>query len=295
MANMTRGTAAVIALALTAVALAACGQDGRQASFPDSQTAEAERIVPAPKSLISAAEPRANGTIWALAGQPSIGLFKLDSVSGQITDSVSVTDSARSVAESAAGVLGLALGTGKSGALQLLDGRTAKIIQTIALPAPARQVVAGSDGTTFYVLTAWANSASVTIVNSQNGKIKGNIPVPLDTTSVAGDIQQTALYVLQDNGLVDEIGIPGGKIAAVFKVGDKGESIALSPDGSTLYVLKGTSKVSNIAVVNVSTESVRRVLPTPSDCRQLLVSATGNQLYEVVGTSGYGNIQVFAV
>jgi DNA-binding beta-propeller fold protein YncE len=134
----------------------------------------------------------------------------------------------------------------------------------------------------------------VTIVNSRNGKRVGSVPVPATTVSMAPDIQQTTLYVLQRNGLVDAISISSGQITARFRIGGVGRSIALSPDGSTLYVLKGTSQVPNVAVVDVRTESVRRVLPAPSNCRELLVSASGSQLYEVVGTSGYGNIQVFA-
>jgi hypothetical protein len=59
-------------------------------------------------------------------------------------------------------------------------------------------------------------------------------------------------------------------------------------------VLKGSSSVANIAVVSVSTESIRHVLPAPRGCRQVLVSADGRQLYDVVGTASYGNIQVFA-
>jgi DNA-binding beta-propeller fold protein YncE len=208
---------------------------------------------------------------------------------------VSVSKAARSVAESSSGVIGLGLGTRSSGALELLDGHTGKVLKTVPLPAPARQVVVGSDGTTFYVLTAWASTASVTIVNSQTGAIHGSVPMPSDTASVVPDLQQTSLYALEKTGLVDEIGISGGKIMAKFKVGDQGRSIALNPDGGTLYVLKGTALLANIAVVDVSTESVRRVLPAPSHCRGLLVSASGHQLYEVVGTAGYGNIQVFAL
>ena len=81
---------------------------------------------------------------------------------------------------------------------------------------------------------------------------------------------------------------------ARFSVGDLGRALALSPDGTTLYVLKGTAAVSNIAVVDIATESVRHVLPAPSHCLEVLVSASGSQLYEVVGTAGYGNIQVFS-
>jgi DNA-binding beta-propeller fold protein YncE len=292
---MTYATLCTTAVAtlLSALVLAACGGPG-SAGGSTVASIVPERVVPAPEKLIAAAEPQPNGIMWALAGDSSVGLFEFDSASGKMVGSVPVSSAARSVAESAAGVLGLALGTRRGGALKLLDGRTAKVIRTVALPAPARQVVLGSDGTTFYVLTAWPASASVTIVNSRNGKRLGIVPVPANTVSMAPDIQRTSLYVLQSNGLVDAIGVSSGQITARFKVGDAGRSIALSPDGSTLYVLKGTRLVSNVAVVDVLTESVRRVLPAPSDCRELLVSATGSQLYEVVGTSGYGNIQVFA-
>jgi hypothetical protein len=277
--------------------LAGCGHSGPGAGSvrPALARIVPQRIVRAPKMLLAAAEPQANGIMWALAGWSSLGLFELDSSSGQLAGSVSVSRAARSVAESSTGVIGLALGTRHSGALELLDGRTGKVIRTVALPAPARQVVVGSDGTTFYVLTAWASSASVTIVNSQNGAIHGSVPVPGDTVSVVPDVQQASLYVLQETGLVDEIGISGGKITTKFKVGDEGRSMALNPDGNTLYVLKGTAQVANIAVVNLNTESVRRVLPAPSYCRGLLVSASGTQLFEVVGTPGYGNIQVLAL
>ncbi len=244
---------------------------------------------------MAAAAPQANGILWTLAGASSAGLFEVDSSSGKVSGSVSVSKAAHSVAESSTGVLGLALGTDRSGALELLDGRTAKVIRTVALPAPARQVVVGSDGTTFYVLTTWAASASVTIVNSANGTIHGSVPVPADTASIAPDVQQSTIYSLQENGIVSETDISGGRVVAKFPVGAAGRSLVLSPDGGTLYVLKGSRAVSNVAVVDLRTESVRRVLPTPRHCLELLISASGNQLYEVVGTPGYGNIQIFAL
>ena len=284
----------VVALTSAAVALAACGGNGTPASSRSGTRIAPEHIVRAPKSMLAAAEPQPNGIMWALAGKPSTGLFAMDSASGQVTGSVSVSSTARSVAESSTGVLGIALGTNRSGALKLLNGRTAKVIRTVALPAPARAVVVGSDGTTFYVLTGWATSASVSIVGSQNGQVEGTVPVPADAVSAVPDVQQTLLYVLERDGHVSEITISGGKVMARFSVGDLGRWLALSPDGSTLYVLKGTDQVANIAVVDVATESVRRVLPAPSHCLEILVSASGSQLYEVVGTAGYGNIQIFS-
>ena len=53
----------------------------------------------------------------------------------------------------------------------------------------------------------------------------------------------------------------GRRTAKKFTVGSDGRSAALSPDGNTLYVWKGTGQQSNVAVVDTGTESVRRVLP----------------------------------
>ena len=90
------------------------------------------------------------------------------------------------------GVVGLALGTGRTGALELLDGRTGKVTKIIPLGAPARAVVVGSNGVTFYVLNGTAKSASVTMVNSQSGAVQGTVPVPLETVSIAPDARARA-------------------------------------------------------------------------------------------------------
>jgi DNA-binding beta-propeller fold protein YncE len=290
-----RGVAALVTISV-AIALASCGNGQPHTGSRHSAGIVPEQIVAAPRRLIAVAQPQPNGTIWALAGTSSTGLFNIDSSSERATGSVPVSDAARSVAETSSNVIGLALGSKRGGALELLDGSTGTVTRTVPLAAPARQVVAGSDGTTFYVLTAWAGAASVTVLNSRSGKIEGSVPVPADTVSVAPNVQQTALYALQADGLVDEISVSGGKIMTEFRVGDaESASIALSPDGSTLYVLKAGHSAPNVAVVDVNTESVRRVLPAPSGCLELLVSPTGNQLYEVVGTPHYGNIQIFDV
>jgi len=246
--------------------------------------------------MLSVARPQPNGIMWALAGQRDRGLYQIDAQTGAKRGSISVSGGARSVAESSTGVLGLAIGTKRSGALELLDGSTTDVIKTVPLPAPAKDVAIGSDGTTFYVLTAWARTASVSIVGSQHGTVRGTVPVPADAVSVVPDVQQTLLYVLGRDGEVTGISISSGQPAFSFMVADElSRSIALSPDGKTLYVLKGRYKVDNIAVVNVATETVMRVLPAPSYCKQVAVSAGGHQLYEVAGTGSYGNIQVFVV
>jgi DNA-binding beta-propeller fold protein YncE len=289
--------AAAMALLSAAVALPACGINGAPSPASSARAGtRAERIVPAPKRVLAVTEPQPNGTVWALAGgKSSRGLFEFDLPSGHVVGSVSVSKAAQAVAQSQTGMIGLALATKRTGALQLLNGSTAKVIRVVPLAAPARDVVIGSDGVTFYVLTGGAKNSSVTVVDSRDGRVLGKIPVPGNTVSIAADAQQTTLYVLQRNGHVSEVSIADGRVTSSFVVGDTGRSLALSPDGSTLYVLKDTTTTVNVAVVNVATESVRRALPAPSHCLEVLTSANGSQLYEVVGAAGFGNIQIFAI
>lgn len=296
MASAARRTTAVIGVMAAALGLAACSGDSpARAHGAAAVSMLPQHILNAPKGMLSATEPQANGAMWALSGPSSAGLFEISSVTGKVKASFSVSDTARSVAESSGGIIALALGGAHAGALELVNSQAKKVVRNVPLPAPARQVVVGGDGTTFYVLTGWATTASVTIVNGQTGHVKAMVPVPSDAVSVVPDNKQATIYALERDGLVDQVGLTKGRILAKFKVGDTGRSIALSPDGSTLYVLKQLGRISNIAVVDAATEAVRRVLPAPGNCIEVMVSPGGGQIYEVVGTPGYGNIQIFPV
>ena len=285
----------MVIAALAAATVTACSSGGGPQAQQTS-AAKPQQVFAAPKNLLGAAQPQPNGTLWALAGNTaSKGLFSISLATGKGTGSISVSNAAQSVTESLSGIVGLALGTGQTGALELLNGSTGKAIRTIPLGAPARDVVVGSDGATFYVLNGNAKSASVTVVNSRNGDQQGTIPVPLDTVSVAPDATGATLYALQPSGLVSQIAVAAGTIMTKFSVGSAGRSLAVSPDGGTLYVLKGVAaSVDNVAEVNLATQSVQRVLPAPANSMQVLVSADGSRLYQLVGTQSYGNIQVFA-
>lgn len=293
-----RSLTAAAAVAATALALSACGGGtGKTSHGPATALAagmKPQRIVSAPMGLLAAAVPQPNGTMWMLAGdRRSRGLYELDPSNGQVLGSISVSSAAQSVAQSAAGLLGLAVATPRNGALQLLDSHTGRVEQTVMLGAPARQVTVGSDGTTFYVLIRGRSAAGVSIVDSATGRVQGTVNVPRDAVSAVPDVQQSTLYVLQPDGKVSEVGVAGGGVRSTFPIGDSGRSLAISPDGGTLYALKDAKGGENVSVVNIATESVRRVLPAPLHCRELLASASGGQLYEVVGTADYGNLQVF--
>src|SRR6202035_286145 len=135
MATVTRSRAAAMAV-LAVIALSACSASPTTSATGTSAGMRPESIVPAPKSILSAAQPESNGTMWALAGSAaSRGLFEFNLPGGQVVGRVPVSNAAQAVAQSLTGTIGLALATRNTGALELLDGSTAKVIQTVPLAA----------------------------------------------------------------------------------------------------------------------------------------------------------------
>lgn len=303
MAGVARCTAAVIGRTAAVLTLGACsGSSGPVAapapgSVPNGDTygIAAQRVLHAPQSMLAATGLQANGVIWTLTGPDSPGLFEISSATGQVKTSFPVSDFARSVAESRTGVIALALATGRTGALQLVNAATRKVTRVVRFPMPAVQVSASRGSSTFYVLTARAGLARVMIVNGQDGRVTGTVAVPSDVVSVVPDSRQTTLYAVGRDGLLDLIGIPGGRLLARIRAGSGGgESVALSPDGRTLYVLEQLGGIANIALVNLAAKEVEKVLPAPGTCVQVLVAPGGGQLYEVIRAPRAGSIQVAA-
>lgn len=187
----------------------------------------------------------------------------------------------------------MGLATSHTGAVQLRNGTTGSLLSTVAVPAPVRAVAGGATGSDLYVLTATATAASVTELDTATDHVLGTVPLPLLAVAAVPDPAQSALWVLQPNGVVDQVAMSKGTITTQFSIGNSGRALALSPDGSTLYVLKGRGVVRNVAVVDLATESVSRVLPAPSDTVGLVLSPDGSTIYDLVGTATVGNIQAF--
>ena len=99
------------------------------------------------------------------------------------------------------------------------NGSTGKVTRIIPLGAPARDVIVGSGGATFYVLDGTAKSASVTIVNSRNGDVQGTIPMPLNTVVHRPRRAGVSLYALQPDGQVSQVAVAGGTIMTNFTIG----------------------------------------------------------------------------
>jgi DNA-binding beta-propeller fold protein YncE len=296
MVAAARRMAAMIGLTAAALTLAACsaGSDTTAAASGSTYGISPQRVLPAPSRILAATELQANGVIWALTGPGSAGLFEISPATGQVKTSFPVSDFARSVAESPTGVIALALATGRTGALQLVNAATKKVTRVVRFPMPAVQVVADPGSTAFYVLTVWASQARVMIVNG-DGRVTGTVTVPPAVVSLVPDTRQARLYAMEHGGLLDEISLLGSKRLAQIRVGSGGaESVTLAPDGRTLYVLEQLGGIANVAVVNPAARAVERVLPAPGTCVQVLVAPGGGHLYEIVRAARAGSIQVAA-
>lgn len=198
------------------------------------------------------------------------------------------------IVESSSSLLGLALATTTTGALQFRNGANGAVVASVALPSPARTVTAGSDGATFYVLGGTSATRVVSVVSSLGNRITNSIPVPADTVSIAIDPSQQRLFALLSNGTVKVIATNGGQVLSSFSAGAGAARMTISNDGNTLYVLKTAGQAQNVGVINVATQRQTKAIPAPANTVDIEVSIDGSQLYDMVGTQHYGNIQVFS-
>jgi len=284
---------AVILVGLAATA-AACG--ATPAAHPGTTPAATRpvSVVPAPAGLLGGGPPQPDGSMWVLAGTGGARtLQRLDLTSGRVSVISPVSAAAATVAQSSSGVLGVGLATRTAGALELHNGANGTLMSTVALAAPARDVVAGSGGTTFYVLAGTPSAAGVTLVNATTGRAGATVPVPAATVALAVDPAEQNLYALGPGGQVSVVAVGNGAVVAHFPAGPSGRALALSSDGQTLYVLEGNGAVDDVAVLKTATERQVTALPAPADAVDLQLSLDGHLLYELVGSPSVGNIQAF--
>jgi len=289
---------ALASLVFVAAVAAACGSGGSGATTATLSTRPVlpTQTLPGPAGLAGGSQPQPDGYMWLLARVPGAAdLHLLNLTTAKVTQVVPATASSVVVAQSPSGLVGVGLATGTTGALELRNGSSGVLVSTVPLGAPVKDVFAGADGTTFYVLDGTPTSASVTLVNSQTGKASVSVPVPLDTVAVAVDPAGQTLFTAGSSGTIDQIAIGSGTVTGSYKIGVTPIQLAISPSGTTLYVLRSTATADNVAVVDVATEAQVRALPAPAHSVGVEASLDGHSLYLIVGTGTYGNIQVFAL
>lgn len=101
-----RDACALMAVLVSVLPLMACISGAAPRSAGLASVIRPQRVIAAPKGLVSAAGPQPNATIWMLAGLAKIKtLYEFDLVSGRLLDSIPVSNAAQSVAESPTGLM----------------------------------------------------------------------------------------------------------------------------------------------------------------------------------------------
>ena len=277
--------------------LAAYSGEGSAAPPDHPQGAtKAVRVIAAPAGLIAGAEPQPSGTLWLLAGSPTSKNLRLLGLNGATAATiVPVSAGAVDVVESSSSLLALGVATSTTGSLELRNGADGALVATVALPGPVQALAVGSDGATFYVLDGTSSVRTVSVVSSLRNRVTNSIPVPADTVSIAVDPSQKRLFALESDGNIKIIATGGGRILSEFLAGTGARRLAISNDGTTLYVLKTAGRADNVGSINVATQRQTHAIPAPANTVDIQVSLDASQLYDMVGAQRYGNVQLFAL
>jgi DNA-binding beta-propeller fold protein YncE len=254
----------------------------------------ATKVYSAPAGLLAGAQPQINASMWLLASSSgAVTLQRLLLTTDRIVTVVPESAGADSVAQSPSGIVGVAVGSGGAGALELRNAGGA-LIATVPVGAPARDVFAGAGGSTFYVLNGSPRSVSVTLVDIRTRRALVTVPVPLDTVAIATDPSETDIFALEAGGNVDEILIGSGGVIGTFSVGaGQPRQLAVSPDGSRLYVLRRDGVQADVAIVPIGLHRVMRALTAPDGAVDIALSLDGADIYGIVGSMAYGSVEQF--
>lgn len=281
-------------LAVLGIVLVACSSGTHRSSVK----VKPEQILQAPAGLIDGTSPQPNGTMWLLAGPQSARTIReLVLPSGQLGVPVPTSSDAVSLSQSSTGVLAVGVSTSHTGAVMLCSGATGIAYATIPLAGPVRSVTFGDDGTTLFALVGTAPVFSVAVVATTTREVRTYLPAPSNSIAALPLPNESGVYVLGSDGSLDEVSNPAGRLIFSFSVGTGALGLALSPEGTTIYVLKevGGNGVRNVAMINAVTETTAKVLPTPANTVAIAVSPDGSRLYALVGTPSIGNVQAFSL
>jgi DNA-binding beta-propeller fold protein YncE len=254
------------------------------------------KIVPGPAGLEAGSQPQPNGQMWVLAGAAgSKTIQSINLVDPKAAPIVPVSSSADTLAQSSSGLLAVGYGLGSSGSVEFRNGSTGALMKTVPVAGPVSSLVAAEDGFSFYALLTVNGARSVSVINADGGDVTKTIPVPSDSIAAAPDPLQHELYVLGSGGDVTTISLASDRPTTRFAVGQTPVQMALSSDGTRLYVLKGAQASCNVGIIDTTTQTEIAGMSAPANCIDIESSGDNRYIYDLVGTPALGNIQVYAL
>jgi DNA-binding beta-propeller fold protein YncE len=231
-------------------------------------------------------QPLANGNLWALT---SIGsheaMYLVNVKSHREATAEQVSSKADAIAMSTNGST-LALGTtgGAYPAEIWYGGASGRYTASAKSAQPVYKVAVNAAGNSIFALRGSAPKQEVFAVGTAN-RLGLPYPLPVGAVDFALDPATNGMLLLQPSGTVGHLAFDGGVYINMFGTGGPARGMVLSPDGSTLYVLRAESDVvtsDTIAEVNVAQGTVTKVLNVGEYCAGISLSPDGHTLYEAL-------------
>ena len=135
-------------------------------------------------------------------------------------------------------------------------------------------------GSTVYELREGAGTISSFLLGTSNG-----LGFDLPLTGQAVDLvpgPNSSTIVLQPDGTVSTVAFPSLAYTPTVSTGSVGKAMAISPDGSTLFVLHPAAKKganASVSVINATTHQVEKTISVPPECTDIAISPAGTTLY----------------
>lgn len=248
--------------------------------------------APGAGGIVDATQPTSDGKLWTLTNTYAAANVQLVDVYGTKPLRIIPTSlAATSVAIGGGGPLAVGQGTTKSGAISFYSPSTGHLLGTTPVSGPVISMT--TSGVYYYALVKNQSSEAIATIQPQTRAVLQILPAPKDTISIAAASNGSTIYAAQSNGNVAEIDTSSGKVYGNFGSFPNVHAMCINPSNTFLYILKGLLSNNNVAVVNLTTQSQVDVLPAPADTVSVGINALGTQIYDVVGTQAYGNVQLY--
>jgi YVTN family beta-propeller protein len=167
---------------------------------------------------------------------------------------------------------------GESGDLRIVDvaaGQTSALVDT---GAAVTGLAVSPDGRTVFVVNGW--SGAITVVDVANARVVKRIRVKAELDSAVVRPDGKRLYVTgtaNGQGVVLGFDTASDSLAALIQVGSTPTGIAVTPNGSHLYVVDNQG--ASVTVIDTMIASVVRTVPVDVLPQYVAVSPDGGTTY----------------
>jgi DNA-binding beta-propeller fold protein YncE len=180
----------------------------------------------------------------------------------------------------------------------LIELSSDRVLSQIPLDVPAFSAVTAPDSQTVYLGT---NDGRVLELDVASATVTGSIDLEVTNSRanhLAMNAAGTLLYASSfTTGTISEIDLASGSVARLFIVGGEPQGIAVSPDGTELYVANEAS-TGHIVIYDIVGNTLKASIPSGATSSiggafGLAISPDGARVYVgVITTEGPGLIQV---